>query len=81
MAAFEPGPQGLYDPRYEHDACGVGFIADLKNRRSHQIVQDGLPKAANMPDPEVYGFDTPASASGLRKDKDSQVKLASGAHS
>jgi hypothetical protein len=46
-----------------------------------EIVQDRLPKASNMPDPAVYGFDTPASASGLRKDKDtSQIKVASGSH-
>jgi glutamate synthase (ferredoxin) len=37
-----PDRQGLYDPWYEHDACGVGFVVDLKNRKSHQIVQDGL---------------------------------------
>jgi hypothetical protein len=44
-----------------------------------EIVQDKLPKAGNMADPEVYGFDTPASANGLRKDKDtSQIKVASG---
>ena len=46
-----------------------------------EIVQDRLPKASNLADPEVYGFDTPASASGLRKDKDnSQIKVASGPH-
>jgi L,D-transpeptidase catalytic domain len=44
-----------------------------------EIVQDRLPKASNMEDPEVYGFDSPASATGLRKDKDgSQIKVASG---
>lgn len=44
-----------------------------------EIVQDKLPKAANMADPQIYGFDAPASASGLRKDKDaSQIKIASG---
>jgi hypothetical protein len=44
-----------------------------------EIVQDKLPKAGNMADPEVYGFDAPASANGLRKDKDtSQIKVASG---
>ena len=35
---FDPGlpaSQGLYDPSFERDACGVGFIADLKNRKSH----------------------------------------------
>ena len=48
MPNIEPGPQGLYDPRYEHDACGVGFIADLKNRQSHQIVQDALQILLNL---------------------------------
>ena len=44
-----------------------------------EIVQDPLPKASKMADPEVYGFDAPASASSLRKDKDaSQIKVASG---
>jgi lipoprotein-anchoring transpeptidase ErfK/SrfK len=44
-----------------------------------EIVNDRLPKASNMADPEVYGFDSPASNSGLRKDKDgSQIKVASG---
>ena len=42
-----------------------------------EILNDRLPKASKMADPEVYGFDTPASASGLRKDS-SQVKLVSG---
>ena len=34
--------KGLYDPRNEHDSCGIGFIADIKNRKSHKIVRDGL---------------------------------------
>ena len=46
-----------------------------------EIVQAKLPKAGNMADPEIFGFDTPASANGLRKDKDSQVKVASGSRS
>ncbi len=41
-----------------------------------EILPDRLPKAGRMADPEVYGFDTPASASGLRKDS-SQIKIAS----
>ncbi|MGF1467366.1 MAG: glutamate synthase central domain-containing protein [Sandaracinaceae bacterium] len=36
-----PGARGLYDPSFEHDACGVGFVADIRGRRSHQIVLDG----------------------------------------
>src|SRR2546429_2916211 len=35
-------PQGLYDPAYEHDACGVAFVADLTGRRSHDVVRKGL---------------------------------------
>ena len=37
-----PARQGLYDPANEHDACGVGFIADIKGRKRHSIVADGL---------------------------------------
>ena len=37
-----PGAFGLYDPRYEKDACGVGFIAHIKGKQSHAIVQDAL---------------------------------------
>src|SRR5262249_3317572 len=43
-----PGPQGLYDPRHEHGACGVGFVVDLKNRNSHQIVADALQILLNL---------------------------------
>ncbi|MGI9598823.1 MAG: glutamate synthase large subunit, partial [Acidimicrobiales bacterium] len=37
-----PGPQGLYDPTFEHDACGVSFVADLHGRRSNDIVVQSL---------------------------------------
>ena len=37
-----PEKQGLYDPRFEHDACGVGFVCQMKGRRSHEIVQQAL---------------------------------------
>ncbi len=40
--------QGLYDPRYEHDACGVGFVVDVKGRRSHQIIADALTVLSNL---------------------------------
>src|SRR5438067_4215796 len=49
--AAVPGPppaQGLYDPRYEHDACGVGFVVDIKGRRSHTIVQRALAVLINL---------------------------------
>ena len=36
---MHPPKQGLYDPRYEHDSCGVGFVVDLKNRKSHSLIE------------------------------------------
>src|SRR5436190_6972625 len=37
-----PKAQGLYDPQHESDSCGVAMVADIKGRRSHQIVAHGL---------------------------------------
>ena len=34
--------QGLYDPSYEHDACGIGFTANITGEPEHQIIVDGL---------------------------------------
>ena len=34
--------EGLYDPRNEHDSCGLGFIANIKGEKSHDIVQKGI---------------------------------------
>ncbi len=49
--AFETGyppKQGLYDPKNEHDACGFGFVADVKGRASHDIVQKALTVLVNL---------------------------------
>ncbi|MDX1606797.1 MAG: hypothetical protein R3202_11435, partial [Candidatus Competibacterales bacterium] len=43
-----PTRQGLYDPQYEHDNCGVGFVAHVKGRRSHQIILDANQVLINM---------------------------------
>ena len=43
-----PGPQGLYDPAFEHDACGVAFVADMHGRRSHTIVKRGIEALCNL---------------------------------
>ncbi|MEO8493554.1 MAG: glutamate synthase large subunit [Planctomycetota bacterium] len=52
MTAFNqfgyPEKQGLYDPAFEHDSCGVGFVAHIKGQRSHQIVQDAYVVLKNM---------------------------------
>ena len=37
-----PGKQGLYDPWYEHDSCGVGFVVDIKGRKSNQILLQAI---------------------------------------
>src|SRR5215475_1265840 len=43
-----PPAQGLYDPRFEHDSCGVAFVVDARGRRSHRIVSQGLTALANL---------------------------------
>jgi glutamate synthase domain-containing protein 2/glutamate synthase domain-containing protein 1/glutamate synthase domain-containing protein 3 len=43
-----PHKQGLYDPSYEHDACGIGFIVNIKGERSHKIVQQALTILENL---------------------------------
>jgi glutamate synthase (NADPH/NADH) large chain len=40
--------QGLYDPQHEHDACGVGFVVDIKGRKSHSIVRQALQVLKNL---------------------------------
>ncbi|TNC23945.1 glutamate synthase large subunit [Amycolatopsis alkalitolerans] len=43
-----PGKQGLYDPATEQDSCGVAMVADIRGRRSHGIVTDGLAALTNL---------------------------------
>ncbi len=52
-----PAAQGLYDPATDKDACGVGFIADIKGRKSHQIVEDGLRILCNLEHRGATGAD------------------------
>ncbi|MCB8944753.1 MAG: glutamate synthase large subunit [Ardenticatenaceae bacterium] len=52
-----PGKVGLYDPQYEHDACGMGFVVNIKGKQSHQIVQDALTVLANMSHRGARGSD------------------------
>ena len=55
--------QGLYDPAYEHDACGVGLIIDIHGKKSHRIVDDGLRVLENMIHRGAEG-DDPATGDG-----------------
>jgi len=43
-----PPKQGLYDPRFEHDACGVGFVVHIKGEKSHEIVEQALTVLQNL---------------------------------
>lgn len=52
-----PSAQGLYDPTNEHDACGVGFVAHIKGKKSHEIVQQGLRILHNLDHRGAVGAD------------------------
>src|SRR5262252_6530967 len=43
-----PPKQGLYDPQFEHEACGVGFVVNIKGRKSHAIIGDALQILRNL---------------------------------
>src|SRR5215218_8885855 len=50
-------PQGLYHPDNEHDACGVGFVAHIKGKKSHSIVEQGLTVLRNLTHRGAVGWD------------------------
>src|SRR5437899_5320676 len=43
-----PPKQGLYDPQYEHDACGVGFLVNIKGRKSNQTIREAINILVNL---------------------------------
>ncbi len=53
----DESPKGLFDPAREHDACGVGFIVDLKSRASHGIIEDALRILENLEHRGAVGAD------------------------
>jgi glutamate synthase (NADPH) large chain len=57
MEQAAPQPQGLYDPRNEHDACGVGFVAHIKGEKSHGIIEQGLLILKNLDHRGAVGAD------------------------
>ena len=52
-----PERQGLYDPRNEHDSCGIGFVANIKGRKSHDIIARGLRILVNLDHRGAVGAD------------------------
>ncbi len=53
----KPNKQGLYDPKNEHDSCGVGFVANIHGKKSHQIVKQGLEILTNLTHRGATGYD------------------------
>ncbi|NJP19933.1 MAG: glutamate synthase large subunit [Hydrococcus sp. CRU_1_1] len=53
-----PPKQGLYDPQFEHDACGVGFIVHMKGKQSHEIVEQALTILVNLEHRGACGAET-----------------------
>ncbi|GAB4322778.1 MAG: glutamate synthase large subunit [Candidatus Sumerlaeia bacterium] len=56
-AAGWPTPQGLYDPQFEHDSCGVGFVARLDNEPYHYIINNGVTILKNLQHRGAVGSD------------------------
>ena len=54
---YPPESQGLYNPANEHDACGVGFVANIKGKKSHAIVEQGLTILKNLTHRGAVGAD------------------------
>lgn len=59
MHIFQSPPkQGLYDPQFEHDACGVGFVVHMKGKKSHAIVEQALTILVNLEHRGACGAET-----------------------
>ena len=56
-AIRRPPAGGLYDPSFEHDACGVGMICDINNRKSHALIEDALKILVNLTHRGACGCD------------------------
>src|ERR1700722_16562203 len=57
VTAGLPERQGLYDPRNEHDACGMGFVANIKGQKSHDIIEKGIQILINLTHRGACGCD------------------------
>ncbi len=58
MNTSHPFKQGLYDPQFEHDACGIGFITQMKGAKSHEIVAQALTILVNLDHRGACGCET-----------------------
>ena len=55
--AISLNKQGLYDPAFEHDACGVGFVVNIDGKRDHQIIDEGIQILCNLEHRGAVGGD------------------------
>ena len=55
--AWPPAAQGMYSPSHEHDACGLGFVAHIKGKKSHAIITQGLRILENLTHRGATGAD------------------------
>src|SRR3979490_2290926 len=55
--SWRPPAEGMYDPSLEKDSCGVGFIANIKGKKSHQIVSDAINILCNLEHRGAVGAD------------------------
>jgi len=58
MRTERPQQQGLYNPEFEHENCGIGFVAHLKGKKSHSIIRQGLQILSNMTHRGAEGADS-----------------------
>ena len=69
-------PHGLYHPRNEHDACGIGLIANINNIKSHRTIDDGLSILKNLEHRGAVGADRCFLSSGSLADLRAQLMAA-----
>ena len=69
-----PTRQGLYDPRNEHDSCGMGFVAHVKGERSNAIIRLGLKILANLDHRGGVGGETAKGGGARSKKKHKKTK-------
>jgi len=83
---YFPGKQGLYDPQFEHDGCGVGFVCNINGKKSHDIVTKGIEVLEHLSHRGAVGAD-PETGDGagiliqipheflLKKSKENKISL------
>ncbi len=65
-----PEKQGLYDPQFEHDACGVGFVVNMKGKKSHEIIDQAITILINLDHRGACGCETNTGDGGGHIDAD-----------